>query len=99
MAYDPGAIETALASALGDAPGLIAELRGAFFASAVGHIAALRVAQTKVQWDDAAARLKGLAACFGAARLMAAADHLRALDRIDHAALRRVDRALAVLRD
>ncbi|HEX8418586.1 MAG TPA: Hpt domain-containing protein, partial [Sphingomonas sp.] len=34
MAYDPGAIDATLAAAVGDEPGLIAELRLAFVESA-----------------------------------------------------------------
>ena len=99
MAYDPGAIETALASALGESTLLIAELRAAFFESAETHVANLRRAETRKEWQDASGRLMGLAASFGAHRLMAAANALHALDRIDLAAVRKVDRIIAALRD
>jgi histidine phosphotransfer protein HptB len=99
MAYDPGAIETALASALGDSAPLIDELRSAFFASATTYVDRLRNATTLAEWHDGADRLKGLAASFGAERLMAAATALRGLSRIDPTALRKVDRCIALLRD
>ena len=73
MAYDPGAIEATLAAAVGDDPVLIAELRLAFVDSAADAIAALATAREPEGWRAAAWRLKGLAASFGAVRLMAAA--------------------------
>ena len=73
MAYDPGAIDATLAAALGDEPGLIAELRLAFVDSAHRALAALDDAGDEHGWRAAAARLKGLAASFGAVRLMALA--------------------------
>jgi len=73
MAYDPGAIDAALAAAVGDEPALIAELRLAFVESAQRGLAALEGAGNGDEWRAAAARLKGLAAGFGAVRLMALA--------------------------
>ena len=70
MAYDPGAIEATLAAAVGDDPGLIAELRFAFLESAAGALEALEGAQDGEAWVAAAWRMKGLAASFGAVRLM-----------------------------
>ena len=73
MAYDPGAIDAALAAAVGDEPGLIAELRLAFTDSASRALTAMESAQDEAAWTVAAARLRGLAASFGAVRLMALA--------------------------
>jgi histidine phosphotransfer protein HptB len=73
MAFDPGAIDAALAAAVGDDPGLIAELRLAFHESAERALEALDAAQGEAEWREAAWRLKGLAASFGAVRLMAMA--------------------------
>lgn len=70
MAYDPGAIDATLAAAVGDEPGLIAELRAAFVESAEKTIDAIQAAESDDAWRLAAARLKGLAASFGAVRLM-----------------------------
>lgn len=95
MAYDPGALEIALAAAVGDDPGLIDELRGAFLASAGDHLTALRAARDERAWTAAALRMKGLAASFGARRLLAAAGVAAAHGRPDSAALRRIERALA----
>ena len=70
MAYDPGAIDATLAAAVGDEPALIAELRVAFVESAEKTIAAIGNAKDDEAWGLATARLKGLAASFGAIRLM-----------------------------
>ncbi|PXA93251.1 Hpt domain-containing protein [Nostoc sp. 3335mG] len=72
MVYDPGAIDAALAAALGDEPQLIAELRRAFVDSAQRALAVLEAANAD-EWAPAAFRLKGLAASFGAVDLMALA--------------------------
>ena len=73
MAYDPGAIDATLAAAVGDEPALIAELRLAFAESIERTLASLEQADGADQWRAAAWRLKGLAASFGAIRLMALA--------------------------
>jgi HPt (histidine-containing phosphotransfer) domain-containing protein len=70
MVYDPGAIDAALAAALGDEPQLIAELRRAFVDSAQKALSMLEAADAE-GWQAAAFRLKGLAASFGAVDLMA----------------------------
>ncbi len=96
MAYDPGAIDAALAAAVGDEPALIAELRLAFVESAGRALAALEAARTHEEWRDAAARLKGLAASFGAIRLMALA--AEASDRVgDAAVMAKLKRSVARL--
>jgi len=96
MAYDPGAIDAALAAAVGDDPALIAELRFAFTESAARALEALAAARSAGEWTVAARRLKGLAASFGAVRLMAMATE--ADDRpLDPAVLKRLQRAVARL--
>lgn len=82
MAYDPGAIDSTLAAAVGDEPALIAELREAFVDSARGGLKALETAVDPESWRVAAWRLKGLAASFGAITLMTLA-----ADAADGAAL------------
>jgi HPt (histidine-containing phosphotransfer) domain-containing protein len=67
------AIEASLATVLGDDHALLSELRGAFAASARGHVETLRDTVIVEDWQDAALRLKGLAASFGATALMQAA--------------------------
>jgi HPt (histidine-containing phosphotransfer) domain-containing protein len=96
MAYDPGAIDATLAAAVGDEPGLIAELRAAFVDSAEKAIEAIESAQGDEAWALAAARLKGLAASFGAVRLMSlAADAVGTPG--DAEAVRKLRRAVARL--
>lgn len=96
MAYDPGAIDAALAAAVGNDPRLVAELRAAFVHGAAEAAAAMRGADDDAGWRIAALRLRGLAASFGAVRLMAlAAD--AAAGGPDPALLGKVERAIARL--
>jgi HPt (histidine-containing phosphotransfer) domain-containing protein len=97
MAYDPGAIDATLAAALGEDALLIAELRVAFVDSATRAVAALRAAHDDAAWREAALRLKGLAASFGAVRLMEIAGN--AAESPAHAPqlVERIERAVARL--
>jgi len=95
MAYDPGALDAALAAAVGDDPTLVAELRVAFLASAEGHARALARAANREEWQAAAWRLQGLAASFGVPALMELAHKAAASAVGDPAILRRIGRALA----
>ncbi len=94
MAYDPGAIDATLAAAVGEDQQLIAELRHAFAESANRALAAMTAAQSEDEWQSAAQRLKGLAASFGAVRLMAAADDAAEASVGDPRLLQRLRRAL-----
>ncbi|SEN21292.1 hypothetical protein SAMN05192583_2253 [Sphingomonas gellani] len=95
MAYDPGAIDAALAAAVGDEPGLVAELRLAFVDSATRVVAGLETASDATAWRDGTARLRGLAASFGAVRLMALAADAAKANPADPATLTRLKRAIA----
>ena len=97
MAYDPGALEAALAAAVGDEPVLIADLRRAFFDSAALHVQALRYAVSIDDWAAAAIRLHSLAASFGTRRLMDAATEAAQCAKPDPARLRKIERAIAAL--
>ncbi len=97
MAYDLGALEAALAAAVGEEPSLIAELRGAFFSSASAHVDALSNADNVADWRAAAARLHSLSASFGALRLMDVAGEAANANRIDPSVLRRIERTIAAL--
>jgi HPt (histidine-containing phosphotransfer) domain-containing protein len=97
MAYDPGAIDATLAAAVGDDPGLIADLRLAFMDSAARSLTAMEGASDPEAWRTAAARLRGLAASFGAVRLMALAVEAGAGSGPDVALLNRIKRAIARL--
>jgi HPt (histidine-containing phosphotransfer) domain-containing protein len=94
MAYDPGAIDATLAAAVGDEPALIAELRAAFLYSVRHGLAVLEASQGDAAWREAAFRLRGLAASFGAVRLMAIATEAAEAEAQDAALLRRLRRAV-----
>ena len=94
MAYDPGAIDATLAAAVGDEPGLIAELRLAFVESAERAYVLMAQAETADGWKAAAWRLKGLAASFGAIRLMALATDAVVAEPRDPATLAKLKRAI-----
>ncbi len=98
MAYDPGALEAVLAAAVGAESSLVDELRGAFFASAEDHVAALRAADAADDWLAAAGRLKGLAASFGAMRVLDAATAAALAEPHTPRAITRIERALSALR-
>lgn len=98
MSYEPAALEVALAAAVGDDPALVAELRTAFLDSARRHFDAMKRAVSDPEWQEGALRLKGLAASFGAARLIELADSAARAPRGDGETLSGIDRALAILR-
>lgn len=95
MAYDPGALQTALAAAVGDDPALLEELRSAFIDSAATHARALALARTEPSWQLAALKLQGLAASFGATDLMKRAGEAASAAPGDPVTLRRVAVAIA----
>ena len=94
MAYDPGAIDATLAAAVGDEPQLIAELREAFLDGVRRCLEARKAADGADAWSGAALRLKGLAASFGAVRLMALATEAATAQAHDGAVLRKLHRAV-----
>ncbi|MEI9850067.1 MAG: Hpt domain-containing protein [Sphingomonas sp.] len=94
MAYDPGAIDATLAAAVGDEPALIAELREAFLDGVKRCLENMKSSGTPDDWTGAALRLKGLAASFGAIRLMALAGEAAGGQAHDGAVLRRLHRAI-----
>ncbi|MBD8617754.1 Hpt domain-containing protein [Sphingomonas sp. CFBP 13728] len=96
MAYDAGAIGTTLAAAVGDDPALIADLRSAFVESAERVLTAMTLAADAEDWRAAAWRLRGLAASFGAVRLMALATEV-AEDPRDAEGLKKLRRAISRL--
>jgi HPt (histidine-containing phosphotransfer) domain-containing protein len=97
MAYDPGAIDATLAAAVGDDPALVAELRLAFMEGVERALAALAIARDEDGWRAAAWRLKGLAASFGAVRLMTRAAEAATRPVGDPAVLAGLRRAAARL--
>jgi len=74
MAFDPGALNASLAAAVGSDPQLMAELKTAFIESVARQLDLLGRARCDANWEIAAARLKSVAASFGAVGLIALAD-------------------------
>lgn len=97
MAYDPGALEAALAAAVGATPERVDDLRIAFFESAHAHVAAMRAAETSDAWQAAAAKLRSLAASFSAYRIIDAASAAEHAPMHDRKSLTRIERSLASL--
>lgn len=97
MAYEPGAIDATLAAAVGDEPLLIAELRIAFLESVRRGLHGLECAVDEAEWKGAAWRLRGLAASFGAVRLMTIATEAAACEVQDPALMLRLRRAVEEL--
>lgn len=98
MSYDPGALDAALAAAVGDDPVLIADLRLAFLESAERQVDLLSRARCDANWQLAAWRLKGLAASFAVPGLIALADEAAMAAPGDPKAVRRIRAALAGFR-
>lgn len=97
MKHDAIAIERTLAAAIGDEPALLAELQAVFFESAARHGLALTRAEDAAAWREAALRLKGCAASFGAIDLLAAADRATRAGVGDPLVLAAVAAALAAI--
>ena len=94
MAFDPGALNASLAAAVGSDPQLMAELKAAFIESVARQLDLLGRARCDANWGIAAARLKSVAASFGAVGLIALADE--ALDGApgDPVVLRKIGAAI-----
>ncbi len=95
MIYDSGFLDAALAAAVGGEPTLIAELRGAFFASASAHTASLGAATSPEEWHVAANRLHSLAANFGALSLIKVASEALRTPENESAMVRKVKHTIS----
>lgn len=95
MSYDPGALDAALAAAVGNDPALVADLRYAFVESAQRQIDLLERSRCDANWQMAAWRLKGLAASFGVTGLMALAEEAARSVPGDPVMMKKVKAALA----
>jgi hypothetical protein len=74
MAYQGGDLDATFASAAGEDPALLAELREIFAESLARQIDLLRRARCDGNWNVAAMRLKGLGASFNAPQLVGLAE-------------------------
>jgi HPt (histidine-containing phosphotransfer) domain-containing protein len=94
MAFDPGALNASLAAAVGSDPALMAELKAAFVESVSRQLDLLSRARCDANWEIAAARLKSIAASFGALGLIALADEAQDGAPGDPVVLRKIAFAL-----
>jgi HPt (histidine-containing phosphotransfer) domain-containing protein len=94
MAYDPGALNSSLAAAVGNDSDLMAELRVAFVESIAKQADLLGRSRCDANWTHAASRLKSVAASFGAVRLLVLADEALTGAPGDPVVLRRIRAAI-----
>jgi HPt (histidine-containing phosphotransfer) domain-containing protein len=94
MAFDPGALHASLAAAVGNDAALMAELKTAFVESAARQLDLLGRSRCDANWEIAAARLKSVAASFGATNLAALADEAADGAPGDPVVLRKIAAAL-----
>ena len=94
MAFDPGALNASLAAAVGSDPALMAELKTAFVESVSRQLDLLGRARCDATWEIAAARLKSIAASFGALGLIALADEAQQGAPGDPVVLRKIASAI-----
>jgi hypothetical protein len=97
MTFDYGALDAALAAAVGDDQSLISELRAAFLESANRQVDLLRRSRCDANWEYAAWRLKGLAASFGAINVLELADEAALSAPGEPVVLRKLERAIAAI--
>lgn len=90
MLFDNGALDATLASAAGDDPALLAELRQAFAESIARQLDLLTRSRCDGNWTMAAMRLKGVAASFHAAQLIELAEEAAAGAPGDPVVLRKI---------
>ena len=94
MVYDPGALNASLAAAVGADSALMSELRVAFAEGAARQFDLLGRSRCDANWEIAAARLKSIAASFGAGGLVGLADEALNGAPGDPVILRRIAAAL-----
>jgi HPt (histidine-containing phosphotransfer) domain-containing protein len=94
MAFDPGALNASLAAAVGSDSDLMAELKLAFIDSVARQLDLLGRSRCDANWEIAAARLKSIAASFGARDLIALADEALQGAPGDPVVLRKISAAL-----
>ncbi len=94
MAFDPGALNASLAAAVGSDSALMAELKIAFIDSVSRQLDLLGRSRCDANWEIAAARLKSIAASFGATGLIALADEALAGAPGDPVVLRKISAAI-----
>jgi hypothetical protein len=94
MAYDPGALNAALAAAVGSDGALVDELRAAFLESAARQHDLMGRSRCDANWVIAASRLKSVAASFNVTGLVELSDEALEGAPGDPVILRKIGRAL-----
>ncbi|MBP7952205.1 MAG: Hpt domain-containing protein [Sphingorhabdus sp.] len=94
MSVDYGAFDTALKAAAGDDAALASELHASFLESARRQMSLLSRSRCDANWQYTSWRLKGLAASFGATRLMELADDAASGAPGDPVVIRQLERAI-----
>ena len=94
MAYDPGALNAALAAAVGSDGDLVEELRAAFLESAARQHDLMGRSRCDANWVIAASRLKSVAASFNVTGLVELADEALEGAPGDPVILRKIGQAL-----
>ena len=94
MVFDPGALNASLAAAVGSDPALMAELKIAFVDSIARQLDLLSRSRCDATWEIAAARLKSVAASFGAVGMIALADEAQQGAPGDPVVLRKIAAAI-----
>lgn len=95
MSLDYGAFDTALKAAAGEDAALARELRESFVESAKRQLSLLSRSRCDANWQYTSWRLKGLAASFGATRLIELADEASNGAPGDPAVVRKMENAIA----
>jgi hypothetical protein len=92
MAYQGGDLDATFASAAGEDPALLAELREIFAESLARQVDLLRRARCDGNWNVAAMRLKGLGASFNAPQLVHLAEEALASAPGEPTVVRKLER-------
>lgn len=95
MSVDYGAFDTALKAAAGDDALLASQLRASFVESAKRQLSLLSRSRCDANWIYSCWRLKGLAASFGAIRLMELSDEAAAGAPGDPVVIRHLNQAVS----
>jgi HPt (histidine-containing phosphotransfer) domain-containing protein len=95
MSVDYGAFDTALKAAAGDDAALASELRASFVESVQRQLSLLSRSRCDANWQYTCWRLKGIAASFGASRLIELTDEAEGGAPGDPVVLRKMTQALS----
>ena len=95
MSVDYGAFDTALKAAAGDDAALAVELRASFVESVQRQISLLSRSRCDANWQYTCWRLKGIAASFGASKLIELSNEAEDGAPGDPAVIRKMNQALA----